>query len=665
MTSDFDKICSLNTNDQVLPLSHSSGATSQQPVFGAVLWSSDSKETQPSGPYTHVPGLKHLPKTKNFDDAGILTNQKNSYSAWIQSKHNGVAHGLRGGSESGAMAGDQDWLIQLSPPPGKPKKSLNSASDEEERKSFNPFEDIEAAVLEDLKLDAKQREDNPFADVLQSAHSTVCKATDCDGKKSEKETGAPNNKQQAHEDHLELKKAISIPDSPFSITLESEHPSLKQTFSSPDTLSGLTLADSLPSPEQKRALFFTNRWGASSQSRGSKDSDIDVSKQTTHSSPLSTSAVVEGRQEPVGQSSGFAASYASEGPQIPARRASSKKEKPILPPRRPEGLNLGKQFWYKPRLGKAEAEVALMNTKPGTFLVRESQSLKGSFSLVMKTTQFFYDASMKRTGGVKHFLILKSEEGLQLKGSSEPTFSSLTQFVLQHSISPLQLPCKLVIPMKDIVPPSPSTKSAQHSFNQEINQALAPPKPPLPSSRTKPHMPPASMPSKPKPSSVRYGADGPAVKLSDPVIESLTRGASTELTYLLSVDVPLPTGPDVVRSAVGQFTARGPLQRPTPVHFEVNISGVLLVDKKQTVFFRRHYPIRSVTYCIVDPDGTKWKPPAEMSESCEGKSIFGIVARKPGTTENYVCHLFAEKDDTQPAKSIVRFINRVMELSAM
>ena len=30
---------------------------------------------------------------------------------------------------------------------------------------------------------------------------------------------------------------------------------------------------------------------------------------------------------------------------------------------------------------------------------------------------------MKRTGGVKHFLILKTEEGLQLKGSSEPTFS--------------------------------------------------------------------------------------------------------------------------------------------------------------------------------------------------------------------------------------------------
>ena len=72
------------------------------------------------------------------------------------------------------------------------------------------------------------------------------------------------------------------------------------------------------------------------------------------------------------------------------------------------------------------------------------------------------------------------------------------------------------------------------------------------------------------------------MKLSDPVIESLTRGASTELTYLLSVDVPLPAGPDVVRSAVSHFIARGPLQRPTPVHFEVNISGVLLVDKKQT-----------------------------------------------------------------------------------
>ena len=56
---------------------------------------------------------------------------------------------------------------------------------------------------------------------------------------------------------------------------------------------------------------------------------------------------------------------------------------------------------------------------------------------------------------------------------------------------------------------------------------------------------------------------------------------------------------------------------------------------------------------------------SESNNTCLLSSMFGIVARKPGTTENYVCHLFAEKDDTQPAKSIVRFINRVMELSAM
>ena len=60
----------------------------------------------------------------------------------------------------------------------------------------------------------------------------------------------------------------------------------------------------------------------------------------------------------MGQSSGFAASYASEGPQLPPRKANSKKERPVLPPRQPEGLNLGKQFWYKPRLGKAEGELS-------------------------------------------------------------------------------------------------------------------------------------------------------------------------------------------------------------------------------------------------------------------------------------------------------------------
>ena len=208
MTSNIDRLCLSDSTDPMLTLTHGTGLTTEQPVFGTVLWSNDSKrtedglfngsQTQPGGPYTQVPGVKRLLKARSFDDpreqenAGITNSRKNSYSAWVQSKHNGVAQGLirhlRGGSESGLMAGDQDWLIQLSPPPGKPKKLTKSNSDKEKRKSFNPFEDLDAAVWEELRAEVGQRKDNPFADALESSGSAVSKASDSKGKKAEKET---------------------------------------------------------------------------------------------------------------------------------------------------------------------------------------------------------------------------------------------------------------------------------------------------------------------------------------------------------------------------------------------------------------------------------------------------------------------------------------------
>ena len=110
------------------------------------------------------------------------------------------------------------------------------------------------------------------------------------------------------------------------------------------------------------------------------------------------------------------------------------------------------------------------------------------------------------------------------------------------------------------------------------NALIPPPKPPLRATKSNP----PTLPPPNREGPTRYGADGPAVKLSDTAIEMLTRGAATEITYLMSADVPQCSGPNVVRSAVSQFISRGPLQRPTPVHFEVNISGLLLIDKKQT-----------------------------------------------------------------------------------
>ncbi len=51
---------------------------------------------------------------------------------------------------------------------------------------------------------------------------------------------------------------------------------------------------------------------------------------------------------------------------------------------------------------------------------------------------------------VRHFLIEPSPKGVKLKGcNNEPVFGTLSALVYQHSITPLALPCKLLLPEYD------------------------------------------------------------------------------------------------------------------------------------------------------------------------------------------------------------------------
>ena len=40
--------------------------------------------------------------------------------------------------------------------------------------------------------------------------------------------------------------------------------------------------------------------------------------------------------------------------------------------------------------------------------------------------------------------------------------------------------------------------------------------------------------------------------------------------------------------------------------------------------------------------------------------VFGFVARKPGSSNDNACHVFAEMDPNQPANAIVNFLTKVM-----
>uniref|UniRef100_A0A4W5Q8R3 SH2 domain-containing protein n=1 Tax=Hucho hucho TaxID=62062 RepID=A0A4W5Q8R3_9TELE len=113
------------------------------------------------------------------------------------------------------------------------------------------------------------------------------------------------------------------------------------------------------------------------------------------------------------------------------------------------------KFWYKPDISRDQAIGVLKDREPGSFIVRDSHSFRGAYGLAMKvaTPPPSVLTQSKKVGGdlsnelVRHFLIECTQKGVQLKGCpNEPYFGSLTALVCQHSITPLALPCKLIIP---------------------------------------------------------------------------------------------------------------------------------------------------------------------------------------------------------------------------
>ncbi|XP_034034194.1 tensin [Thalassophryne amazonica] len=277
------------------------------------------------------------------------------------------------------------------------------------------------------------------------------------------------------------------------------------------------------------------------------------------------------------------------------------------------------KFWYKPDISREQAINLLKDREPGAFIIRDSHSFHGAYGLAMKVACPPPTVQQNKKVGdltnelVRHFLIETSPKGVRLKGCpNEPYFSCLSALVYQHSMTPLALPCKLMIPTKDP--------------NEEALELATP---------------------------------------TDVVIELLKQGAvqkvpeeaqACNVLYINSVDMESLTGPQAIAKAISQTLETNPLPEATTVHFRVSAQGITLTDSQRKIFFRRHYPMNTVTYFDIDPQDRKWN-----KEGGGSLRMFGFVARKQGSTTDNVSHLFAELDPNQPVSTIAGFISKMMK----
>lgn len=259
------------------------------------------------------------------------------------------------------------------------------------------------------------------------------------------------------------------------------------------------------------------------------------------------------------------------------------------------------KFWYKPGISRDQAIAVLKDKDPGTFLIRDSNSFQGAYGLALKVATPPPNANISGIKGdpleqlVRHFLIETGPRGVKIKGcQNESYFGSLSALVYQHSITPISLPLALRVPDKDLVGELQEKQSATNTST---------------------------------------------------AADLLKQGAACNVLYLNSVETESLTGPEAISKATKCTLALNPRPVATVVHFKVSSQGITLTDSKRRLFFRRHYPINSITFSSLDP---------------QDQRMFGFVARRTGTATQNVCHLFAEIDPEQPAVAIVNFINKVM-----
>ena len=113
---------------------------------------------------------------------------------------------------------------------------------------------------------------------------------------------------------------------------------------------------------------------------------------------------------------------------------------------------------------------------------------------------------------------------------------SLSALIYQHSVTPLALPIKLVLPENDLV--------------------------------------------------LKDGVSLAGQSPASPTTQLLTQGAACSLLYLFTMDTESLTGPQAIQRTMTHLLDAKPLPMPTVVHFKVSSQGITLTDNERKLFFR-------------------------------------------------------------------------------
>ncbi|XP_032218321.2 tensin isoform X2 [Nematostella vectensis] len=291
--------------------------------------------------------------------------------------------------------------------------------------------------------------------------------------------------------------------------------------------------------------------------------------------------------------------------------SSESSEDVFLDLRTVPGLKFDKdnsEFWYKPKITRDQAINVLKDKEPGLFVVRDSQSFPGAYGLAVKVAippPHVLQGDLTKVDlaneKIRHFLIESTKKGVKLKGcDNEPVFGSLAAFVFQHTITPLSLPLRLVIPNEDLMPDQDD-----------------------------------------KP-------DGPHLPLS-PTQETM------KVMFVGESNVEMLSGSTAVQRTVEDLLKYKATPRFTPASFKVTREGVTITDLERKVFFRKHFPMTSILHCGIDPLDQRWD--LHLPDYTGKSRTFGMVVRRIGEAGND-CHLFAEVDDDHSVNTVINLVNK-------